>query len=390
MADNKCGLCGGNEFEQENGYRICTGCGQVDEKSVQLADDPMQVLVTRNDRLFSGQTVHNSIRNEMTPSMTCAKQMGIQMAETLALNYCFNSEMKGYLMNYYTKALNHKNFFWCSLKKKKILAAVCAYITLMNHNESIAIQYVCSAVDCTGSDFNQIYGLFIKTYPQMKPIHKPLEELVPFVLSDFHIDQEELVQLKERVLHIISIEKACWLIDGRSPLHVIIAAAYLAWKSLIPNQRAAVDFTEFCKTFGINCRKTSSTRIKEFTDMFIKLAQHIPLVKMRQKKITRNNIAFFIDDIIQYPNSLIYDLKNELNQKLGLKEISEDSDQKWMKSFKRKATNERVKPLEANNCQQVCQDFSDTEIDGYIRDEKEIKLIKRLKKRVKRMDEQSR
>lgn len=385
MAGDKCDVCGGNDFEQVDGYSVCTGCGQVDENRVQLADDPMQ-LHAPNDRLFNGQTVTSAIHHAVTPTMTSAKQMGLQMAETLALNFRFTTEMKGYLSMWYKKAMNHRNFFWCCLKKKRVLAAVCVYITLLNYNEPIAIQFVCSAVDCTGSDFNQIYSLLINTYPEMKPIYKPLEELVPSVFKDLGIASGESAQLEERVLNIISIEKACWLTEGRSPLHVIIAATYLAWKSLLPNRRASIDFTEFCKTFGINMKKTSSRRIKEFTDMFIRLAQQIPMVKAKQKKVSRNNIAFFIDDIIQYPNSLIYDLKKEWNQKLGHKENSEDNDQKWMKSFKRKMGHKEVKP-EDNGCQQVVEDFSDTEIDGYIRNEKEIKLIKRLRKRAERMSD---
>ena len=393
-----CESCGSNDFETEKGYKICTDCGHVNNKSIQLADDPMQVLMVSNSgHMFANQKVHNTIRNELLANQrtTSVQQMGIETAETLALNYCFNSEMKSYLMHIYRKALEDKNFFRSSLKNKRILAAVCAYVTLMNHNESIAIQYICSSVDCNGFDFGQMYSLFVNTFPESKPEAKPIEELVPSILADFRINEEDINQLKGRVIDIISIEKNCWLIDGRSPLHLITAATYLAWKSLAPKERAAIDFKDFSEMFGIQYKKTTIHRIKELNNVLIKLAQLIPWVKFRRMRVHRNNVAFFVDDIIQYPNSLIFDLRADVYRKIKNKEnYCEEEDTLWINTFKknkigtkRSATSETKKV--SHKKMKEDSDISDSEINLYIRNENEIKMIKKLRKRAKILDKES-
>jgi transcription initiation factor TFIIIB Brf1 subunit/transcription initiation factor TFIIB len=399
-----CNSCG-SEYEREDGYLVCTGCGLVAENWVQFADDPMQTLNTNDMQLFSSQTIQASIRNELVSNCytTPARKMGIRVAETLAVNYNLSAEMKDYLKRYYERAINHENFFKCSLKNKEILAAVCAYITLMNYNESIAIQYICGAVGCDGYDFGQIYTQFLNAFPECKPTAKPIEELVPSVLMDYNFDNSEVIKLRERIIDIISIEKACWLVDGRSPIHLISATTYLAWKSLKPYERARVKFTQFCSSFGLRYTQTTCDRIKELNDVFIKLAKHIPIVKHQSIKIHKNNIALYIDDIIQYSNSLIYDLRRDVyinfytddsSHEIKVENLNSQNETKWMNSFKRKVNydkyqNDKKQILIKENEENEEPDISDTEIDGYLRSENEIKIYKKLQKRAKRMCENS-
>jgi len=403
VKEEACQSCG-SEYEKEDGYMVCIGCGLVNESKVEFAEDPLQRLRTNDMELFGSQRVHASIRNELVSNSytTPARKMGIKVAETLAVNYNFTSEMKDYLMRYYNKAINHENFFKCSQKNKEILAAVCAYITLMNYNESIAIQYICGAIGCDGYDFGQIYTLFVSSFPDLKPTAKPIEELVPSVLMDYNMEKEEVIKLRQRIIDIISIEKACWLVDGRSPIHLISAALYLSWKSLKPYERARVKFTQFCHQFGLRYTQTTSDRIKELNDVFIKLARHIPIVKHRSIQIDKNNIALYIEDIIQYSNSLIYDLRRHVyltistdhSQDIKHHNSNIDNDTKWMNSFKRKTYYDQFE-TQPNLDNQENRDpqhsaisdphISDTEIDGYLRSDREIKIYKKLRKRAKRI-----
>jgi hypothetical protein len=103
-------------------------------------------------------------------------------------------------------------------------------------------------------------------------------------------------------------------------------------------------------------------------------------------KFTKQNIAIYIDDILQYRTSLLFDL----NQQMKCKNANDDLNSftksiDWVNAFKRK-TYDSKRQEEQTQYQNVVnktgsdEEISDTEIDSYIRDKKEVKLIKRLKK----------
>ncbi|XP_054159887.1 transcription factor IIIB 50 kDa subunit-like [Oppia nitens] len=423
-----CGNCG-SELDNESGHIVCTGCGRADDSGLELAADHNQPTFANDSHRFANQSMNASVRYELyahvmqNNGLTHARQHGMKIAETLADHYYFTNDMKEYLKRYYSKAWNHKNFLRCSLRTKQILAAVCAYVTLMINDHPIAIHYMCSGlpIPCNVFDFNKIYKVFVEVFPECKPITKPIEELVPSVLKEMgiikivenDIDSHEDKALIKRVMDIVSIEKACWLVEGRSPLYVITAATYLGWKSLKPLERMNFKFAHFCKKFMIRSSVTIVDRVKEQNDIFIKLAKNIPMVKLKSTRVHRNNVALFVDDIIQYSNSLIFDLRAEIYNKLNDRQqqqpksittetipqednYSDDNDKQWMNNFKRKVYYHRS-GLKNSDSNQVFvreeeeeneePDISDTEIDKYLRSDAEIKCIKKLHKKMRKLEE---
>ena len=391
-----CKSCGSKELEMNDGCLVCTECGVINSSQNDFADDPVQQLTT-NDKLFSKQTVHSSIHNKL-PTTTPARKFGIKLAETIAANYNFTGDMKKNLMLIYKKSMNHKTFFNCS--KKEILAGVCSYVTMMNYDMPIAIEYICDAIGCDGYEFGRIYNLFINAFPQHKPQAKPIEELVPQIISDNHFDKEEINQLEKRVIDIICLERVCWLVEGRSPILLINAASYLAWKSIKPNDRFKVGFTEFCQLIGMQYVKTISERVKELTAAMIKLANQMPSVKYSSIKINKKNVVFYIDYIVKYPNSLIYDLKNDikngLDQSFSFENVEMANDNEtisWMESFKQPNLDRKRKhsvdsndvslESEKGNDDDEDPEISDTEIESYLRLDKEVKMILKLRKKAK-------
>src|SRR5207249_2183358 len=108
-------------------------------------------------------------------------------------------------------------------------------------------------------------------------------------------------------------------------------------------------------------------------------------------------VSHFIDDIIQYPNSLIFDLKNDVFQKLDKKDMScGEEDSLWMNNFKKEVIPKKYETQKTKECgirktrkvkreAEEDSDISDSEISAYLRNENEIKIIKKLRKRAAKM-----
>ena len=178
----------------------------------------------------------------------------------------------------------------------------------------------------------------------------------------------------------MELERDCWMIEGRTPVHIIFAASYLAWKSVKPYDRRKVNLTEYCRKTGIEYKHTTSQRVTELLNAIITLANNQMLSP--KKKITKNNIGIFLDQILEYRSSLVYDFNQKIKQRNGLQtyETNSDGTPNMFSVFKRK-----FKESEESNAQTTGhsvtgdEEIDDKEIDLYLRDPTEVKYIKKLK-----------
>jgi hypothetical protein len=312
------------------------------------------------------------------------------MSEELVKELCTEFEMSGDMIEEsvtkWRQTSIKSGFNWTSKQTKTILSAVCVYVTLLQENRPFTITQVCHRIGCNAYEFGKVYTQVIKDFPLYKTFESiPIERLVGVTLSEANFHEEEREALNQRVIDIINIERECWLIEGRSPIHIIFGAAYLAWKSLKPNLRSKVKLTQFCNIVCIDYKHTTSERVTEAFNALKRLASKLP--GKEKFKFTKQNIAIYIDDILQYRTSLLYDL----NQQMKCKNKNDDQNSlaksiDWVNAFKRKTYGSKRQEEEQTQYQDVVnktgsdEEISDTEIDSYIRDKKEVKLIKRLKK----------
>jgi transcription initiation factor TFIIIB Brf1 subunit/transcription initiation factor TFIIB len=369
---------------------VCTKCGQIYKDRDQFQNDPTQEY-TQNCRDFTPKLYlpNNPRINVCGNRLPIAKKLGMRTVEDLSLKFNLNTDMKNEALSKYQLTSSHMSFNCTSKQTKMILASVCVYITLMNEKSPVAIGHICNAVGCNTSEFGKVYTQVIKDFPQFKPQSIPIENLISVTLSEANFSKQELNKLEERVAQIISLEKECWLIEGRSPVHIIFAATFLAWKSLKPYERSKVKLTEFCKRVNIEYKHTTCERVTELFNALKTLASKIPGKK--NLNITKTNIAVYITEILEYQNSLIYDL----NQHMKFRSGKDDQNPKnksidWMNAFKRKSN--QINGTNGTIVDHVTKDFdyrtksdeeiSDTEIEDYLRDKSEVKMIKKLKKLV--------
>ncbi|CAG2116650.1 unnamed protein product, partial [Medioppia subpectinata] len=203
-----------------------------------------------------------------------------------------------------------------------------------------------------------------------------IEELVEPTLNGCHFDDDERPELIQRVIELLRVVRDCWLIEGRSPVHIIYGTTYLSWKSLKPWIRSKVKLTEFCRLHSIEYKHTTVERVGEIFDVLKRLGQRIP--GKEAFKFTKQNIAIYINDILTYNSSLLFDLNNHFKTTATSSEPSTH----WTNTLKRRRKPAPTAPeaMAASADQQKDEEFSDTEINAYIRSKTEVKKIKKIKK----------
>ena len=356
---------------------VCIDCGTLIRDKDVFKSDPMQKFTTNDHHLLFDLNLSSGIRNYLPSNrITTAKKMGRRTVETLAANLSLTSEMKEDALMRWHETCFHKNFFNSSKHTKTILAATCVYISMKKFRNPIAFSQICNAIGCETSEFARVYNQVIRFYPEYKPPETQIQDLVPVVLSEAKLEDEERKKLEEKVVKIINLEKELWLVDGRSPIHIIFAAAFLAWKSLDPYKRKKIKLTNFCELLSIEFKHTTSERVTELVKVLTDLVKRIP--GKSNLKITKQNVALYIDDILNYQNLILYDLNCQMKNV-----ESESQDNNW-NTFKRPINQDKKRKRHSEETNVQSNDLSNEEIDAevsaYIRSDKEVKFIKKLKK----------
>ena len=160
-------------------------------------------------------------------------------------------------------------------------------------------------------------------------------------------------------------------------MHIIFAAAYLAWKSLKPSERTKLNLTKFCDLMAIDYKHTTSARVTEFFNALSKLGQKIP--GKEKFRFTSQNIALYLEDILNYGHSLIYDLSTEASKRFrAMSNNDSAADSVYIRQTRSSA---KRKYLVKSDAQKTCDDeISESEINSYLRTDEEVKKLKKLKK----------
>ena len=319
-----------------------------------------------------------------------------QIIDELCLGFDLNQSTKESANEKYETISKHISFNFTSKQTKNILSAVCLYLTLSEDKKPLTITQICSKIDININDFGRVYNQVTKEFSHLKTESVSIENLVEVILKEAVFEDEEREAIIQRVIQLIRVVRQCWLIEGiidlnvnylikcnsgRSPVHIIMGAAYLGWKSLKPSIRKKVKLTEFCRIVSIEYKHTTSKRVNEIFNALKKLGQKIPGKEKFQ--FTPQNIAIFIHDILDYSNSLLFDLSLDVSKQFrAVANNTEDSASKWINTFKKIDRNQNLSNFtEIDSKGELKEEqISDSEIDCYIRSKPEVKKIKKLKK----------
>ncbi|CAG2159285.1 unnamed protein product [Oppiella nova] len=375
----------GHDIQKYDGITVCVKCGQVFRDSGDmLRADPTQTYACNHDP--DGKKAYIRGIHGSKDTFATAKRFNTAVLDTLVSSLSLGKHIQDLAVEKY-KTLIATHFRCATLTTKRVLSAICLYITLISEGNIVTIGHICNAVNCTPYEFNRVYNQVIKEFPDFRPEQMPIESLVPVVLSEANIDKTERKALEEKVAKILELERECWLIEGRTPTHIIYAATFLAWKSIKPYERRKVKLTEFCRQMGIEYKHTTCERVTELFNAIKRLAAQ--LVTYRTVAITKSNISIHLDRVLQYQSSLVFDYNQQMKRNLIANGMSSSDDNDpnhksgdWVHMFKKRSkckakTNESESAVDLTKSD---EEMSDSEINKYLRSDREIKMIKKLKK----------
>lgn len=129
---------------------------------------------------------------------------------------------------------------------------------------------------------------------------------VRYKISSLHVP-EELAEnskdLTKRAVALVELAADTWIVTGRKPIPIMMAAIYLAWQSLKPNKhRLKFSLDKFCQIAKVNKHKPALKRITEIKEVLCKLGQEIPWVR---EEVTPDNVVWQVEDILKHRYALL-------------------------------------------------------------------------------------
>lgn len=127
-----------------------------------------------------------------------------------------------------------------------------------------------------------------------------------YKISSVHVP-EELAEnpkdLNKRAAALVELAADSWIVTGRRPVPIIMAAIYLAWQSLRPDKRRLKTSLErFCQIAQVKKLRPALKRIVELKDVLCKLAKEIPWVS---EAVTPDNVVLQVEDILKHRDALL-------------------------------------------------------------------------------------
>uniref|UniRef100_A0A3Q0SRP2 Transcription factor IIIB 50 kDa subunit n=1 Tax=Amphilophus citrinellus TaxID=61819 RepID=A0A3Q0SRP2_AMPCI len=290
-----CPGCGSTNIVDDDLYSqaqlVCVDCGSVVSEGV-LANDPV------GDVSFS--------RTTAVAKKPCANQIkGLQRVKAICRILMVNSEIEALSQTYYKMAYEHKAFLKVSLQKKDILTGCCVLVSCRLLNWPITIGTISCLLDADPMVVGAVYQEMVKNLS----IEAPIVNEVLVSASNFKTFDvpEELAEnsrdLTKRAVALVELAADSWIVTGRKPIPIMMAATYLAWQSLKPNKhRLKFSLDKFCQIAKVKKLKPAMKRVAEIKEVLCKLGKEIPWVG---GAMTPNNVIQQVECILQHRYALL-------------------------------------------------------------------------------------
>ncbi|XP_048368577.1 transcription factor IIIB 50 kDa subunit isoform X2 [Sphaerodactylus townsendi] len=298
----KCPNCGSSRIAEDSHYSqdhlVCVDCGYI------LIEGSLTTTYTDESYLQPVTYLQSSGQNEQkSRSVLRGTRRVRHLCEVLRLP----SEFKDTAVAYYERAIKHSTFHWVRLNKKEILVGCCIFATCRQHNWPITMGSICSLLYADKEVFATTYFSFLKELELDVPALS-LVDLVKTQLGSFQLFQnssnipsefvEDRKKLETRTVELVELASETWLVTGRHPIPIIIAAAYLAWQSLRPAGRVTRTLPQFCMLAGTDLPPPAYQRLKELRNILLKMASE--LAWLRVLKVNKKSVVKYIADLLQY------------------------------------------------------------------------------------------
>ncbi|XP_023262221.1 transcription factor IIIB 50 kDa subunit [Seriola lalandi dorsalis] len=297
-----CPGCGSSNVVEDDLYcqsqLVCVDCGSVVSEGV-LANDPV-----------GGSDVSYS-RTTAVAKRPCANLIkGLQRLKAICRTLRVHGEIEDLSQTYYNQAYQHENFIKVSLQKKEVLAGCCVLVSCRLLNWPITLGTISCLLDADSMVVGVVYQEMIKILNIKAPIINITDVMEAhsqeYKISSPHVPEEfaeNSKDLTKRAVALVELAADSWIVTGRKPIPIMMAAIYLAWQSLKPTKpRLKFSLDKFCQMAKVNKHKPAMKRIAEMKEVLCKLGQEIPWIR---EEVNPDNVVKQVEDIVQYRYALL-------------------------------------------------------------------------------------
>lgn len=358
---------------------VCTGCGYVIEDQGQLRMDDRQAFDLKDPKhafMSSYKNVPRSVQNKLlndkygTASKEQARRNLVTWCDHLKLSKDMTLEAK----TMFNEALStqYYNSFYST---RQCVATAIIYIVLAKYRAT-TVSEVCNVSGISTEDFSGCYFRYLGVFPDYAQGQPPLSIFVPHILKELNFEESERDAITKKTIKIIELLRDMEAVqsahnfEGKQTKLVIIAAAYLAWKSLNLRKRRNVYFSQFADMYNIHSSQKNSVakRIVEMAENLVLLTKYFNWIKF--SVINTKNVILELDKILENADWLATQLKlDDLIKKkplLGSGNVPMPSAQRPQCPDLNATTDVKIE---------------DAEIDRYIRSPLEVKQVAAAKRR---------
>ncbi|XP_029940873.1 transcription factor IIIB 50 kDa subunit [Salarias fasciatus] len=298
----RCPGCGSSNVVEDDLYSqaqmVCVDCGSVVSEGT-LAQDPLD-----------GTAVSYS-RSTAVSKKPCRNLIeGLQRVKAICRILRVNESIEELSDKYYNQAYRHQSFINVTLHKKHILAGCCVLISCRLCNWPVTMGTIGYLVDADPVEVGGIYQDMVKVLDVNAPIvcitdvmqahsqeYKISATEVPDELSENSRD------LTKRAVALVELAADAWIVTGRQPTPIMMAAVYLAWQSLKPSKlRLGFSLSRFCQLARVKQHKPAMKRVAEMKEVLCKLGKELP---WSSEAVTPDSVVHQVGDILQNRNVLL-------------------------------------------------------------------------------------
>lgn len=230
---------------------------------------------------------------------------GLQRVKILCRILRVNNEIEDLSQTYYKQLYQDKSFINVSLQKKEVLAGCSVLISCRLLNWPITMGTITYLLDADPMMVGPVYKDMIKVLNIQSPIFNLTDVMEAhsqeYKVTAQHVPEEyaeNARDLSKRAVDLVELAADSWIVTGRKPLPIIMAAIYLAWQSLKPTKtRLKLSLDKFCYIAKVNKHKPAFKRISEIKEVLCKLGKEIPWVT---EEVTTDNVLYHVEDILKY------------------------------------------------------------------------------------------
>ncbi|XP_036385553.1 transcription factor IIIB 50 kDa subunit [Megalops cyprinoides] len=301
-----CPECGSSNLVDDSLYSqsqlVCADCGAVVSEG--------QLTTTRSEE-NQGTDVqyHQSTAVDKQPCPNLIK--GLKRVRALCRILRFPRVIEETAESLFSRAYEHPDFLRCSLKKKESLGGSCVLLGSRQHDWPVAMRTISSLLDTDECTMGMVYQELLKALGVEAPVtsvthlldsHCSQYQLSPPGVSE--VFSESTPRLSQRAAALVELAADTWLVTGRHPVPVLVAAVYLAWLSLKPcKARLNVPLGRFCKMAKVGAPGVALKRVAEMKEVLCKLGRQLPWVK--DEDVEPRNVPTLTEDILKHRITLL-------------------------------------------------------------------------------------